>query len=252
MKVGCQWMKTTIDKYYENLTAGTSLLLGNTSFVRDYFHTYNQNKADMDLYFVMKYGHKVPLMGDSLETWQKMVHSVLLANDISYSEMYEALIAEYNPIENYDRYEDTDSTKGSQSNTSDYGSFSVTKDFGAQTETDSIGAGTNTIENTVAPFNSSEFVNDNKTVETDGSRTNSKAFADYTDTDTTSERIDTFTEGQRLDYTSSHIHGNIGVTTNQQMIEAELELRKKHIIDIIFNDIATQTLMLNPSGYDIF
>lgn len=33
---------------------------------------------------------------------------------------------------------------------------------------------------------------------------------------------------------TSHIHGNIGVTTNQQMIEAELELRKFDI----YNDIA--------------
>lgn len=31
--------------------------------------------------------------------------------------------------------------------------------------------------------------------------------------------------------------GNIGVTTSQQMIESELELRKKSILDIIFNDI---------------
>lgn len=32
-------------------------------------------------------------------------------------------------------------------------------------------------------------------------------------------------------------HGNIGVTTSQQMIESELELRKKHYFDIIFRDI---------------
>ena len=33
-------------------------------------------------------------------------------------------------------------------------------------------------------------------------------------------------------------HGNIGVTTNQSMITAELTLRKKKLIDIIINEVA--------------
>lgn len=34
-------------------------------------------------------------------------------------------------------------------------------------------------------------------------------------------------------------HGNIGVTTSQQMIESELELRKKQFFEIVFRDIDT-------------
>lgn len=34
-----------------------------------------------------------------------------------------------------------------------------------------------------------------------------------------------------------HRHGNIGVTTNQQMIEAEIELRKKFFFEQVFNDL---------------
>lgn len=34
-----------------------------------------------------------------------------------------------------------------------------------------------------------------------------------------------------------HRHGNIGVTTNQQMIESEIELRKKNFFDIVFSDV---------------
>lgn len=252
MKVGCQWMKTTIDKYYENLTAGTSLLLGSTSFVRDYFHTYNQNKADMDLYFVMKYGHKVPLMGDSLEAWQKMVHSVLVANDISYSKMYEALIAEYNPIENYDRYEDTDTTKGAQINSKAYGEVVQTNVSGAKHEEYEHGNTQNITEVGVAPYDDADTSLNDRTTETGSTYTDITDKDSVTDTITNGTHTDTENEGQRLDNVNSHVHGNIGVTTNQQMINAELELRKKHIIDIIFKDIATQTLMLNPSGYDVF
>lgn len=34
-----------------------------------------------------------------------------------------------------------------------------------------------------------------------------------------------------------HRHGNIGVTTNQQMIESEIELRKKNFFDIVYSDV---------------
>ena len=40
-------------------------------------------------------------------------------------------------------------------------------------------------------------------------------------------------------YRDSRIHGNIGVTTSQQMLESEFEIRKKNLLDIIFNDIDT-------------
>lgn len=34
-----------------------------------------------------------------------------------------------------------------------------------------------------------------------------------------------------------HRHGNIGVTTNQQMIESEIELRKKNFFEIVYSDV---------------
>lgn len=36
---------------------------------------------------------------------------------------------------------------------------------------------------------------------------------------------------------AQHRHGNIGVTTNQQMIESEIELRKHNFFEIVFSDI---------------
>lgn len=40
----------------------------------------------------------------------------------------------------------------------------------------------------------------------------------------------------KVEYTL-HRHGNIGVTTNQQMIESEIELRKHNFFEIVFSDI---------------
>lgn len=52
--------------------------------------------------------------------------------------------------------------------------------------------------------------------------------------------VDSTTSGDKKDnFRDLTRSGNIGVTTSQQMIESELELRKKSIIDIIYNDIDT-------------
>ena len=40
-------------------------------------------------------------------------------------------------------------------------------------------------------------------------------------------------------YRDSHTYGNIGVTSTQQLLESEFELRKRNLLDVIFNDIDT-------------
>ena len=53
---------------------------------------------------------------------------------------------------------------------------------------------------------------------------------------------DTTASTRTDDLTEKNIHtfersGNIGVTTSQQMIESEIELRKKQFYEIVFHDI---------------
>ena len=40
-------------------------------------------------------------------------------------------------------------------------------------------------------------------------------------------------------FTDSHVYGNVGINSRQKLINEELELRKKNIIEMIFNDIDT-------------
>ena len=50
----------------------------------------------------------------------------------------------------------------------------------------------------------------------------------------TKEHIDHLLDG----WDTSHIHGNIGVTTSQQMLQSELDVRRNILYDIILEDIA--------------
>lgn len=151
-----------------------------------------------------------------------------------------------------------------------FGEVEVEKAFGATQDT--IGGGSDTHEHQVAAFNSSTYQASSKDTDTIASRTNSSIA--HTDTDTTSEHTDTTTTDERVDtkettqysdidsslqytdtdtdlqhtdtheteYDTTNSHemtrkGNIGITTSQQLILSELELRKNNFYESMFRDI---------------
>lgn len=119
----------------------------------------------------------------------------------SWNKIYEALKAEYSPIENYDRHEESTDTR--------------TPDL-VNTYTDRDNTYTSDIY--ANGYNSGNQVKTNKTVSTN----------DVVTTNGTS--------GSDKNEHEAHIHGNIGVTTNQQMIEAEIDLRTRYCMEnIILN-----------------
>lgn len=110
-------------------------------------------------------------------------------------QVWKALRSEYNPIENYDRHTD------SHRDILDNGSYGNTTDS-QQTET-------------VSPFDTGGWANANRVTSDSGQHGT-----------TGNDHDDTFTE---------RVHGNIGVTTSQQMITQELELRKQSFYDWVAN-----------------
>lgn len=136
---------------------------------------------------------------------------------VTWERLYEACKAEYSPIENYDRHEKTNNqNRGAMTHS---GKDSVT------------GSGQNTVTNKITAFDSNQLFDHDQTVEGKGA------------TDTTNYgHVVTDTTGNLLE---SHIHGNIGVTTNQQMLEAELATRPKlNIYSIIVDSFRNRFCLL--------
>lgn len=130
---------------------------------------------------------------ESIGTWSAVHHD-------TFNRWVNALALEYNPLENYDRKEDwTDQTTRDSEGTSTSASGSTT--------------GTNTSdENTKSAFDSSTYQPNEK------NEAESSTTASSNDSTTVNNSEDgTFTHGGR-------IHGNIGVTTSQQMLISELDL----------------------------
>ena len=152
---------------------------------------------------------------------QEEVFIDLFTNKYRYDKLYNTTVLEYLPIENYDR---TESTTTIKANTTTHGNQS-------ETVNTSTGEQTNTTagQNKISPFDTSALVNTDGSdlTDTTGSRNDSSTLArnSYDDIDNGEETI------------TSRVHGNIGVTTSQQMLMSERDVSNFSLIKIIANDV---------------
>ncbi len=182
--------------------------------------------------------------------FQSLVTHWFITKQWTIEHLIKVIQSEYSPIENYNRHEDSKITLS--------GSDTLTKEGGNQqthsgtdteahsgTDTDTH-SGTDTTTQSISAENVSTWSNDNKSDLTHGesiSTTHGESIGTthgHTITDTYQDRADT-TEYGKIDTRESDIHGNIGVTTNQQMIEQELELLRHfdiygYIAELFEND----------------
>ena len=119
---------------------------------------------------------------------------------LELSRIYEALTAEYNPIYNYDRYEEyTD--KGNSTDKPDYESVNSQKVAG-------------NVENQISADNSSTYQPEGKTISDMGSISQTvKGTRSNVETELKHE---------------AHMYGNIGVTTSATMVTEVVEQRIKY------------------------
>lgn len=158
----------------------------------------------------------------------------------AWNRMIGALDAEYNPIENSDRYEDhledyTRDLTESDNYTRDLKeSDNYTRNLTDSGNSNSSGS----TQNSRTGYNSGDLqVTDSSSSEDHSDETRSYTGSDernkgYTGGD---NRNKGYTGGDTR-HTVIHTHGNIGVTTNQHMVEAELKLRQYDIYKLITNE----------------
>lgn len=135
--------------------------------------------------------------------------------------------AKYSPLENYDSNEESTSTTGAKEENFKKGS---------NTDTTEVGQGIITTKSDTTTYDSSNFTNVGKVTTDESARTTTTKLGERSDTRTEKEHVDKFTK---------HIHGNIGVTTSQQMIESELELRKRNVITEYLTEFATMYFFID-------
>jgi len=222
------WL-TILDIGEDNATA---------NFLQDYYHAMCQYTKEWIIHTFMR---------------------VAQENAKKYDKLCAIYSATYNPIENYDRTEESthtrtpDITRETSSSASDESSGSSSTDMQrrqTRTTTDNAGNYTTTVQQAIAPEDTETVHLQTQTTTTPtGSSTQTETYTgdpDHTETATTSGRTtsgaatqtETGTETTEID---SHIHGNIGVRSAQELAEQEIQLAEKmNIFRIIEKDIAAK------------
>lgn len=153
-------------------------------------------------------------MIDAIGMWSKKWYR-------TFEKWIEVLSMEYNPIENYDRKESwSDSTSSSEQN-----SLSSSESTSASSSDSSQGS-TSALTD-ISAFNSSDMVDD-----TSASERNNNIATSNSSSNNIKSALDTF-DKLGLNQHDGRVHGNIGVTTTQQMIQSEIELDRFNIYDEI-------------------
>ncbi len=135
---------------------------------------------------------------------------------INWKKLYDTTVLEYNPIENYDRKEDwTDIDVGNESN---FRSNDINNTVGnVITESGSI-----TEQN--AAFNDG-LKDHSKNITTNNTTNNETGYTQENGHDSSQKNL--------MHTKTGRAHGNIGVTTSQQMIQSERDLVVFNLYDVI-------------------
>ena len=159
----------------------------------------------------------------------------------TFEKWINALNIDYNPLENYDRMEEWSDT-GSRINTgtvSDSGSHTNTGTQSTETigNDNFKGSGNSTSSDEISAYNSNSFQNDKKNTTNSSNSSETNTTTNSTRTDNLSEsNSNTRTDNLSEKTNSNRIgraHGNIGVTTSQQMLQSELDIAKWNIYEQI-------------------
>ena len=150
----------------------------------------------------------------------------------TFTKWCEALEIKYNPLENYDRQEEwtddgSNNTSTSNDNLKVSNGQSSESSYGSSSA-HSQGTTTGSVDNTVSAYDSSNMSpHDSSATSTttgssggNSSSGNTSGNTSETTRDNFNENVDGTTHGHHVGRT----HGNVGVTTSQQMLQSELDI----------------------------
>lgn len=149
----------------------------------------------------------------------------------TFTKWYDALQINYNPLENYDRMEEWNDT--SHNTSSDTSTSTINADASTSGATTANTSGN--IESLKSAFDSPNYQPYENSINNNQSSTTSNAITSNNTNNSSRSNSNADIDAHRTGRT----HGNIGVTTSQQMLQSELELAEWNLIEKI-TDIFVQ------------
>jgi len=157
-----------------------------------------------------------------------------------WQKLLESTQFEYNPIHNYDRNEViTDTREETIDRTQNRTTTGTVTDTGSTNVTGDA-TGNVTSKHDVSAENATDYQSDTRdTEDTTSHNTQETAVQAQSDTQTGEDTTGKDTRSESYKHTA-YMYGNIGVTTTQQMIEAEREVVQFSVIEFIADDFKNE------------
>lgn len=141
---------------------------------------------------------------------------------------------------------------GAQSNTHTENAKTNSKETASHT--DSVSEGQHIDENAHSNNNTLTHNVTDTTQESVSAKTDKDNYGQHTDTESITRANDTSTNSENTTFNHEFKrHGNIGVTTSQQMLQSEFDLRLNfNFYDVVFDLIIKELCNYSDSGFDAF
>ena len=246
------------DIYKQNETSGTKML---SDFPADFWEDYRTNYTKYDkvfrrMFYSFYYFMQSPeeTVVDVSNNFREDVYNHLLMNEKKYEELFRIQVIpdeDYSLTNNYDVTEHMEK-EGSEENDNTYGqridSGSYTKGAREDGTTTNLGAQSNTKTESVSPYDSAEYANHTRTVDSIGARQDGISFNEGQQLDSSSntkgQQIDDLDRTYNEDYTLHRV-GNIGVQTVSDMLAKHIKLWTQwEFYEYIFKEICKDLLLL--------
>ena len=194
----------------------------------NFFTPLNIQSSDLYMMWLLRYS-VFKYISDDVEEIKGYIDILSKIYTNRFTKSVNALLTEYNPIENYNSTETENIEMTGENSTTSENSATAS----GETTTNTTGETTETL----SPYDSENFNNNSKN-NSSGLTTESSSSADSSSN--TMSGTSSQTNARTLKRS-----GNIGVTTSQQMIQSEIELRKNDLINDFFNIVQNYILLHN-------
>lgn len=152
---------------------------------------------------------------ETVEEVQDDIHISLRACAWGINKFWKAINIQYSPLDNYD---------GTETVTTTYGEHKTTNALGEAVTTTDYGLTHSEATNRVNAYNVATAVDSDSSENTIDPKT---------DKTTSAAKNDTVTSESHVDKVETTKHGNLGVTTSQQMLNAELNIATRNYYEFI-------------------
>lgn len=159
----------------------------------------------------------------------------------SFKRWADALEIEYNPIYNYDRFEDWTEENKDSGTVKRSGTDSGTIGNTEKSSSSESSSGSGQTDTFVNAYNNNTLVQDGQSKSTQSAKSSGEDNTNNTETRNLKNSNDETRNLQTTGKHTGHLYGNIGVTTSQQMLQAEFEVAwwnlYDHVSDIFIREL---------------